>query len=222
MIININSDYLNTLSIINKTGNFSKIYKYKEGKCLKIWKEVMWSDIEKFKKFTNFKVNCAALPQELVSIDGKFMGYTMDYINGITLENCDNFDFSYFIKKINELIISQQKELGPAGIIVDDIHPLNIMWDTSSNSFKSVDIDNWEVLNLRKDIINNYNFKEMMHAFSTFIFDNGNPYYYDKAYYMDKPEEFIKFYENMKNEIQRQSNIKLKTVGDVKKVLRRM
>ena len=220
-IISINYDYLNKLSVVNKNGSFSTIYKLNDGKCLKIWKEEMGYDIEEFSKFTKLKINCAIFPEKLVLLDGKFMGYTMNYVNGVDLESCDNFDYSLVVKKYTDLINMVTNELAELGIMINDVHSENIIWDNHYNKFTMIDIDRWYFSDVKKRIVAKCNFNEMRDFFASFIFDNGNPYYYD-ALNIDSEIDFINFYENTKYDIEKIEGKKIDNLNDVKKVLRRM
>lgn len=221
-IIKTNSKDLKRFPIVSTNGNFANIYRYDDKSCLKIWKEDLDYNISKFNRFSNMNINCAAFPEKLVFVDNSFKGFTMQYIDGICMKDCCNFDFSFVLNKFYSLILEQIDELGENRILIGDVYSENIMWDKKSNRFVAIDVDNWDLLSLTKGIVNNYNFGEMVQFFASFIFDNGNPYYCDDAFNMNISMDFIDFYESMRYDLQKESDTELRTVTDVRQYLRRM
>lgn len=129
-VVKINASVLNEENFINKGAN-GKVYKLNNGDCVKIWNDLFISKekINKMYRFSNFNITCAAFPKKLAFIKGEPRGYTMDYINGAYPEDCFDFDYSYFIEKMNILITSYFLELGGEHILIKDTHYGNVMWD---------------------------------------------------------------------------------------------
>lgn len=121
----------------------SNVFLYK-GDIYKIFKEKKIDDMnnkeQKIRLLSTLKSDFLVLPKELLYNNGKFIGYTMDYVHGVTL---NEYLFSKtnqkieLLKKVKEAI----EEAHYLGIILGDISIYNILVDGNQN-IHICDIDN--------------------------------------------------------------------------------
>ena len=78
-------------------------------------------------------------PQELVYVKNEFVGYIMDYVNGVTLEELTSVPLDAFIKHMR-LFEYNIGELSLNKIRINDMNIGNIIYDENSG-FKAIDTD---------------------------------------------------------------------------------
>ena len=198
------------------TGHFGKIYRLNIDECIKIYND----PIDDFLVFnlnekTNIALETATMPKRLAVIDKKVKGYTMDYVFGPRLLDCMHYDYSKFIELYGKFVNKASEEVSLAGYSIIDASAGNIMLDVFRKEFKLVDTDLWK----REDSceyeqLRNRNFTELNLAlFNRFLFLLG----YDIAG-LTPQDDFVDYYETLREEIEKKNDIKSKTLGDVRKI----
>lgn len=213
-ILKIGEDIIKNSTYID-SGAYGRIYRLNADECVKVWKHSpSFELVNKINNFTNFKLNSAVFPNNLVIIKDDIIGYTMEYINGKNLRDEDDFDFSFFIEKYNKYIRAILNELSESKILTCDINMGNIMFDKTRGKFRSVDIDSWSVSCDSLEVINNENFLNLIRCCAGFLFFYDHNDDYKKATNIDFNTDFVDFYESMRNSLEKKSYVKIKTVDD--------
>lgn len=211
------SSELDKLSLVKDgdTGHFGKIYRLNWDECIKIYNDT----IDDFLVFslnekTNVSLETATMPKRLAVVDKKVKGYIMDYVFGPRLLDCMDYDYSKFIKTYGAFVKKASEEISLEGYSIIDASVGNIMLDLFKKEFKLVDTDLWK----REDSCEyeellNRNFTELNLAlFNRFLFLLG----YDIAG-LTPQDDFVDYYETLREDIEKRNNIKIKTLGDVRK-----
>ena len=141
-IIKINSEKLNRMQVLGR-GACSVVYKYGDNQVVKVLNEsgMKLHNEEQFEQLLRINNDICAFPQNRVEIDGKFQGYTMEYVDGQQLqEKVEKIDLDTLIgaiKKAEQDIrdLAQDRVLNQGGI----------MWDEKRDRIKIIDTDFFEV-----------------------------------------------------------------------------
>ena len=223
-VIRIKSSVLNNDSFIGEGSN-GKVYRLDNGDCVKIWEKLFIGkdEVNKIYNFSNFNASCAVFPKKLAFVKGEPKGYTMDYINGVYPEDCFDFDYSYFIDKMNLLLNYSSLELAPNHIIIKDTHYGNVMWDKKKELFRFIDVDGWaQRKSISENEVRELNFKKIIEMCAVYVLGTNDTIYFDKAHDIDMKTDFVDLYETIRKELEGQSGKRLKTVHDVREYVKRL
>ena len=107
----------------------------------KVFKELYYPDIIKdsIKNLLNVNIPSFVFPKELVYDDNKFIGYTMDYIEGVSLNTLNYAPLDDYLKEI-ELFEYNIASMTKRDLLMADFKEENIIY-TKDNKFKVVDTD---------------------------------------------------------------------------------
>lgn len=222
-LINISYNNLKKLSLVKNgdIGISSKVYRLDKDKCIKIFNESKNEfDMHRYNRFTNLDFECAVLPRELVLLRKKFRGYTMDFVNGNTLYNLDtNIEYSKFLMLAKKLI-EESKEITEEGIILFDAHTDNIMYDKNKKKLVLTDPDEWAFSSTLKAkefnfTILNASICEYMFGTQDFVFNDDIPIFAK----ISEEDDFIDYYETLRDNMSRERSIKIKTISDSRKII---
>lgn len=132
-------NYTQIYPCINRSGSTAEIFANEYyTKAYKIYRNRFKYNKEKFDAFLKFHNENCFLPKEIVSIENKpnlYVGYEMDYDNGIALRQIIDESLSKLIESSLELITTLE-EISSHHFIISDPNPDNI---TFSNNYKFVD-----------------------------------------------------------------------------------
>ena len=210
-------DEIDKLKLVKngETGHFGKVYRLNMDECIKIYND----PIDDFLMFnlnekTNATLETAALPKRLAVIDKKVKGYTMDYIFGPRLLDCEDYDYSKFIELYGAFVKKASEEISLEGYSIIDASVGNIVLDVFRKEFRLIDTDLWKREDsCEYDELLNRNFTELNLAlFNRFLFLLG----YDIAG-LRPQDDFVDYYETLREDIEKKNDIKIKTLGDVRK-----
>lgn len=212
-------------------GNTSTIFKYKPGKLLKIFENPISNFTYHTLRFINkLKTKVSARIHNFVNIDGDRIGYVIDEMPGrnlleIPIET-DVRDFITSMKEVEDDVIILSKN----HIVTEDLKPANLMYDIKSNRSSIIDEDCY--IRLKDDsceliTINNLTTlylsiletlvyptkgaidEEFFNELVAMILNN-----YDFSVPIDE------FYDYIIDEIEVFYDREVKTIGDIRKVLR--
>lgn len=192
-------------------GLYGYIYRLNEEECLKYYKvRIDEFQFYKLNEFTQYSFNAAVFPRRLVLVDKKFKGYIMEYVDGYRLDECKDMDFSTVLRAYKEYIDTLLEELSEEKIEMRDVHAGNIMYDSKSGKFKSIDCEDWEVRNLPTHEIKESNFRKLNLAFRSAITEDD--FHFMKKITMDT--DFIDYYESYRKKIENKTKRKILVVQD--------
>ena len=118
-------------------GANGKVYMLNDRECLKIFEYLKdFYDEEKFHEFTTYRFETVEMPKKLVYILGIFSGYISNFIDGLMLCECDDFDFSEMLVLYNKFIRKACLEISEKKLVISDAGSTNILFDNSTNQFK--------------------------------------------------------------------------------------
>lgn len=145
-IIKINSEMLNKMQVLGR-GACSVVYKYGDNQVVKVLNEsgMQLHNEEQFEQLLRINNDICAFPQNKVEIDGKFQGYTMEFVDGQQLQekvgeiNLDTLIGA--IKKAEQDI----RNLAQDKVFFQDLNQGGIMWEEKSDRIKIIDTDFFEV-----------------------------------------------------------------------------
>ena len=147
-IIKINSEMLNKMQVLGR-GACSVVYKYGDNQVIKALNEngMQLHNEEQFAQLLKINNDICALPQKGVEIDGKFQGYTMEFVDGQQLqEKVDEIDLDTLINAIKQ---AEQdiRSLAQDKVFFQDLNQGGIMWDEKNSRIRIIDTDFFEVNN---------------------------------------------------------------------------
>ena len=191
-------------------GINGKVYRLNDLECLKIFnnnKNIF--DLLCAYYLSNISFDWAALPTSFIVESNKFKGYTMKYIDGISMRMFGEIDYSNFIRLYYKLIRSALDDTTEERIKLYDIHLGNVMYDYQEKNLKMIDADAW-----RKDLcslieLKNENFAVMDRCICGSIFGIESA--------IDINGDYIDYYESLRYSFEEAVGRKLNTVADVYK-----
>ena len=196
-------------------GHFGRVYRFSDSECLKVFNEP-FSDyrIKLLNEQTNFSFETVQMPKYLVKMKNKINGYVTDYVEGKRLCDSLDCDFSEFLKMYSKFIKKTAVEATEAKYMIVDASSKNVMIDEANSCIKLVDTDLWDK---RKDWdydrLIEQNFSELNGSiFNGFLFLLS----YD-IFDLTIHDDFIDYYETIREEIEHKKNVKIKTLGDLVK-----
>lgn len=147
-IIKINSEMLNKMQVLGR-GACSVVYKYGDNQVIKALNEngMQLHNEEQFAQLLKINNDICAFPQNRVEIDGKFQGYTMEFVDGQQLqEKVDEIDLDTLINAIKQ---AEQdiRSLAQDKVFFQDLNQGGIMWDEKNSRIRIIDTDFFEVNN---------------------------------------------------------------------------
>lgn len=127
-------------------GACSTVYKYGADFVIKMLNEkgIELHNEDEFSNLVGIENSTCVFPRNKVEIDGKFQGYTMDYVQGAELhkviKRLDIPTLIYAIQKVeNDL-----QQLSTEKVVFQDLNQGGIMWDKEKNCIKIIDTDFFE------------------------------------------------------------------------------
>lgn len=120
--------------------NGDKVYKIIKDNARGLYRK------ESLEKLAGIKSKICVFPKEILkSESGLDIGYIMDFVSGRKMrEVCENLSF----KQLQQAITDAERaieELAEQGIIFDDMHFDNMMWDEKEECIKIIDTDFFKV-----------------------------------------------------------------------------
>lgn len=145
-IIELNAEMLQEMQVLGR-GACAVVYKYGDNQVVKVLNEsgMKLHNEEQFEQLLEIDSDICAFPQNRVEIDGHFQGYTMEFVDGLQLqEKIGEIDFDTLISAIKK---SEQdiRSLAQDKVFFQDLNQGGIMWDEKSSSIKIIDTDFFEV-----------------------------------------------------------------------------
>lgn len=127
-------------------GACSVVYKYDDATVVKLFNESgkkMFTP-EAFSQLVGLSNATCVFPQQEISIDGEFAGYSMEYVKGKKLhEVIDTLDIQTLIDSIKKVEMDLQA-LSKEKVLFQDVNQGNIMWDEQNGCIKVIDTDFFE------------------------------------------------------------------------------
>lgn len=127
-------------------GACSVVYKYDDTTVVKLFNESgkkMFTP-EDFSQLVGLSNSTCVFPQQVISIDGQFAGYSMEYVKGQKLhEVIDTLDIQTFMDAIKKVETDLQA-LSKDKVLFQDVNQGNIMWDEQNGCIKIIDTDFFE------------------------------------------------------------------------------
>lgn len=145
-----------------KEGFESIIYTYKDGSLIKVYydrKYFLKNTLKKIELFSQLSIPFVALPQKMVELSGEKVGYSMQKINGITLDVARRILTEEEIIKILKKLERILEDLHKHDIVVGDLNPQNILTDG----------EDVYLLDIVCSKIGNYNFSEKSKTMSVYL-----------------------------------------------------
>ncbi len=166
-IIKINSEMLNKMQVLGR-GACSVVYKYGDNQVIKALNEngMQLHNEEQFAQLLKINNDICAFPQNRVEIDGKFQGYTMEFVDWQQLqEKVDEIDLDTLINAIKQ---AEQdiRSLAQDKVFFQDLNQGGIMWDEKNRRIRIIDTDFFEV---NKDFDVNECFNANITSFNTML-----------------------------------------------------
>lgn len=136
--------------------NYRKTYisQGKNGSCFRIGQNKVFKEfnlnnfLEKsITRLSRLKIEPFVFPSELVYVDDNFVGYTMDFVDGVTLDQVKSIDLDNYLNEIRKLEYSISY-LSILHYLILDFKERNIMF-TSDNEFKVIDTDFYTYTDVR-------------------------------------------------------------------------
>ena len=190
------------------SGYFSKVYKFNEKECIKVFNEPKkQSEIIRYNDLTRYSFNNAIFPKKLLFKDYKLVGYIMDYVDGILLDNIFEMEYSKFLKMYKNFMESVLYEVCEKGFVMQDVHPHNVIYDQNNEVFKSIDCDEW----IKSKNPFEESFFELVECFICSLNLGAK-------YLIDENTDFIDYYETLREIKEKQHNTKIETIRDMKEL----
>lgn len=191
-------------------GFLGRVYRLNKDECLKVFRNPIEEfDVPGYLELTKCDIPSAVLPKKLITIDDEFYGYVMDYVDGITLEDIKNMDYSYLLKAFSLFLKNVISETAECGILVQDTHSQNIMYDRKNHKFKSIDCDRWYRTYMDKEKTIKYNFREIIAGFVYALKLGAYPT-------ADMNTDFIDYYETIRENLEKKTKEKIKTAEEMR------
>ena len=127
-------------------GACSTVYKYGTDLVIKMLNEkgIEMHNEKEFSNLIGIKNPTCVFPKSKVEMDGKFQGYTMDYVQGEELHNViKQLDFPTLISAIQK-VENDVQQLSKEKVVFQDLNQGGIMWDKERNCIKIIDTDFFE------------------------------------------------------------------------------
>ena len=127
-------------------GACSTVYKYGADLVIKMLNEkgIELHNEDEFSNLFGIKNSTCVFPRSKVEIDGKFQGYTMDYVQGEELHKViKQLDFPTLISAIQK-VEDDLKQLSTEKVVFQDLNQGGIMWNKEKNCIKIIDTDFFE------------------------------------------------------------------------------
>ena len=189
-----------------------------------VYKEFYYPSIFKdnISKLSNIKIPSFIFPNELVYVKDKFVGYTMDYVDGATLDALKSAPLTDYLKEIilfeyNIASLSNKK------IFLSDLKDENIIF-TKDNKLRVIDTDFYCKSN-NKDL-----YRTNLHFFSTSVLNpimnvytsefNNNNLNYHKELLIDGRYLPSKFLIEVLKDLRRKLNNEINNINDVRNSLK--
>lgn len=158
-IVNLDKENIDNLEVIG-SGAFGTVYANKDSKIIyKIFNEDI-KDLDKkirqildFSKKNNeaFKFCNVKGPVDLIKINDKTVGYTVEKVNGYELSKLLERDYKFNNKEF-EFIKNEFKKkinyLSHSGILINDLYPWNVFFNFKNSQMYIIDVDSWEYSDL--------------------------------------------------------------------------
>lgn len=205
-------------------GTTSKVYKLNDKECIKVFNNSMDEfDLYRMNRFTKMSFEGANLPKVLVLINNKFKASIMDYINGEMLSELTSIEYSTFIRLANELV-QNVKVISKEGIRIFDSHAENIMYNYDTGKLVLTDPGEWsfDTLNTKEEITRkNFELINSSIRGHLFLADSYLPscFYIPNLVDISVDDDFIDYYEDLKEKIEKTKNIKIKTILDSRRYM---
>ena len=210
--VSMNREDIDKLKLVKngQIGFLSMVYRLNDDECLKVFRSPLEDyEMPGYLELANCNISSATLPKKLITIDDKFYGYIMDYVDGITLEDIKDMDYSYLLKTFNEYLKTILSETAECGFLVQDAHSQNMMYDRRAHKFKSIDCDRWFKTYMDKNKTIKYNFNEIMTGFVYALKLGSYPT-------VDMKTDFVDYYESIRENLEKKSKTKIKTVEEMR------
>ncbi|MGN0144317.1 MAG: hypothetical protein ACI398_04995 [Clostridium sp.] len=205
-------------------GTTSKVYKLNDKECIKVFNNYMDEfDLYRMNRFTEMSFEGANLPKVLVLINNKFKASIMDYINGEMLSELTSIDYSTFIRIANELV-QNVKIISEERIRIFDSHTENIMYNYDTGKLVLTDPGEWsfDTLNTKEEITRK-NFELINSSIRGHLFmtDSYLPsrFYIPNLADVSGNDDFIDYYEDLREKIEKAKKVKIKTVLDARRYM---
>lgn len=217
---------LKSLSLVKNgdMGTTSRVYRLNDSECLKFFNYPMDEyDMHRLNKFTNLKLEGANLPNKLVIVNNKFRGYTTDFINGESLETFDGLDYSEFIKCASTFL-DNIYNISMQGIRILDSHEGNIMYNYDKEMLEITDPVEWCFDSINsKEVICIKNFRLVNATIRKYLFYTDDIYnpslYIPNLSELTLNDDFISYYEKIKDEMEKVKGVKIKTIFDARRYI---
>lgn len=124
-------------------GACSTVYKYGTDLVIKMLNEkgIEMHNEKEFSNLIGIKNSTCVFPKSKVEMNGKFQGYTMDYVQGEELQNIiKQLDFPTLISAIQK-VENDLQQLSKEKVVFQDLNQGGIMWDKERNCIKIIDTD---------------------------------------------------------------------------------
>lgn len=107
------------------------VYKYND-LALKIYKDYCRKqrlDLDTAKELSKIETNRILLPKNIIYNDnGKFIGYTTDFINSCSIDSISNMGIKDFIDEL-DLLYADTDNLSGLGVSMEDLYVMNMIYD---------------------------------------------------------------------------------------------
>lgn len=196
----------------NSRGLTSKIYKFSETECIKIFNDYQDEyQLARYNMFASMNFSCAIMPKVLYLLNGKFKAIKMELVNGQELFDVDksNIDYSKFILLASELIHDIIYEISEEGIKIYDCHCGNIMYDYNRDKLFLIDQGEWTNNIYTPEETKKENFELINSALFSFLF--RDTYLLKTITYGD---DIVDYYESIKERAEKKAKVKIKTIGE--------
>ena len=127
-------------------GACSTVYKYGTDLVIKMLNEkgIKMHNEKEFSNLIGIKNPTCVFPKSKVEMNGKFQGYTMEYVQGEELHNViKQLDFPTLISAIQK-VENDLQQLSKEKVVFQDLNQGGIMWDKERNCIKIIDTDFFE------------------------------------------------------------------------------
>ena len=127
-------------------GACSTVYKYGTDLVIKMLNEkgIEMHNEKEFSNLIGIKNSTCVFPKSKVEMNGKFQGYTMDYVQGEELHKViKQLDFPTLISAIQK-VEDDLKQLSTEKVVFQDLNQGGIMWNKEKNCIKIIDTDFFE------------------------------------------------------------------------------
>ncbi len=221
-------------------GERGSIFPYNKNNVLKLWdisndENLLAQFRENVKDLVNYKSYRELLKaQRLVLVNNVIVGYIMPYFKGLNLKDIKD-ESSYkallsAIKRLEKILINISYD----HLQLDDLHDKNIMYHEKMHHgiLAVTDCDGWTFENFKKqDSILKENISLVGKTLvDSLLRDNENLMIFINQYakfrsYLDKIDykmsvDFYNFFKELTNELEKYTNQKINTVGDLKLILK--